>query len=398
MVALSYVYRFFEGTIAKWASELKISPYAFVREWIRSLSRVVRSAPAKAMVLWSEHDGKTFIKLLKYTVDINKYFAGVQQLLAESMKHIEEKVLLSIKLGPDALRMPSEDNQDEVTRGYGLFELDSVIFEEADHPSCLFFDAVCRLGLCRKAESASGESALDWDLTSLTPWLAEITIAWENCYLLMHLLSLPARGTEQVMWQHANSMESPRHLFFSKNAGTLVTKSNYNKGSTTTGIYKHIVRVIPPPVAQMLTILLRIVRPIELMAVLQFNAPTEEVAASFAENYSTRLFVTGGKAWDADKVSQIIQKWFTATLHVPFGMRLHRHFAQALQRRYISYQEGSSLGAAANIAFGHNAETAEMHYAREEGSLNIPASLQMKFEQVGTDWIKMHLIDSYTKA
>jgi hypothetical protein len=348
--------------------------------------------------LWSEHNGKTFIKLLKYTVDINEYFSGVRQLLAESTKHLEEKVLLGIKLGPDAQRMPSEDNQDEVTRGYGLFELDTMVLEEADHPSCQFLDALCRRGLCRQGESASGESTLDWDLTSLTPWLAEIAKAWENCYLLMHLLSLPARGAEQVMWQHANSMESIRHLFLSKNAGTLVTKSNYNKGSTMTGIYKHIVRVIPPPVAQMLVILLRIIRPIELMTVLQFYAPTEEAVAAVTEIYSARLFVSYGKAWNADKVSQIIQKWFTATLRVPFGMRLHRHFAQALQRRYISYKEDGSLGAVANLAFGHNAETAEMHYAREEGNLTIPSSLQMKFEQIGADWIKIHLDNSSTKA
>lgn len=345
-----------------------------------------------------EHDGKTFVKLLKYTVNINEYFSGVRLLLAGSMKHLEEKVLLGIKLGQDAQKIPSKDCQDEATRGYGLFELDAGVFEEADHPSCQFLDALCTHGLCRQGESTSEESALDWDTTGLALWLADIAIAWQNCYLLMHLLSLPARGSEQVMWQHANSMESIRHLFLSKNAGTLVTKSNYNKGSTVTGIYKHIVRVIPLQVARMLTILLRIIRPIELMAVLRFNAPTEEAAAAVTEIYRTRLFVTCGKAWHPDQLSQIIQKWFTATLHVPFGMRLHRHFAQALQSQYVSYKEDSSLAAVANLAFGHNAETGEMHYAREDGNLTMPVSLQVKFERVGADWIRMHLDDPSTST
>jgi hypothetical protein len=229
-----------------------------------------------------------------------------------------------------------------------------------------------------------------WDTMALHEWLSDISTTWKLVYLLMHLLAFPARGSEEEMWQHANDCESPRHLFLSQNLGTLVTKSNYNKGSTLTGIYKVIIRVIPYELAEIITILLRVVRPVELMAVLKFQSGTAERTKQIVDHYQQRLFVTLGEPWTSDHMSSILQTWFQDQLQVPFGMRLHRHFAQALQRKYFAYKDASPLAEAANLAFGHTQETADMHYAREAGNLAVPETLQHKFEKVGSEWIDWH--------
>jgi hypothetical protein len=41
------------------------------------------------------------------------------------------------------------------------------------------------------------------------------------------------------------------------------------------------------------------------------------VGQYYTEEWARKKFVTYGRAWDTEKVSQIIQKWFIATLNVP---------------------------------------------------------------------------------
>jgi hypothetical protein len=218
----------------------------------------------------------------------------------------------------------------------------------------------------------------------------DVSLAWEYVYILMHLLALPARGTEEELWQHANAPESGRHLFISPSLQTLVTKSNYNKTSSSTGIYKTIIRVIPHQVSEAITILLGMVRPIELVAILQFQCSTPAQAQNVTHLYQTRLFATMGLAWDSERMSLILRTWFMRHLGVPFSMRLHRQFAQALQRKFLSYKRPNPMAEVANMALGHTQRVAEMHYAIETEDLAVPRSLLERFEAVGRDWIEWH--------
>ncbi|KAG9308156.1 hypothetical protein JVU11DRAFT_12460 [Chiua virens] len=384
--------KYVESIIREWCSELKPTPFGTIREWIRSLSRVVRNTPARANILWLSDSKKgDAVRVWNHTVYIDSYLAAVQKTLEECLTHLQEKVFLGLDVVLAGL--PAEDLQDEHTKGFSLFPLDL----EADITQANeFLNRLCmatQIGLCQKDEETGD---VVWNVTLLQTWLQDISRTWSSVYVLMHLLSPPARGTEEEMWQHSNSPESPRHLFYSQNLQTLVTKSNYNKTSSTASIYKAIIRVIPYKLALILATLLQIVRPVELAAVLQFQSGSPERALEVASLYQTRLFVSSGQTWTAEGMSQALHSWFKEKLEVPFSLRYHRQFAKALQRKYFSFQqnqvnsESAELAWAANSAFGHNEETGEMHYARLRGSLGVPQSVQEKYEMVGVKWIEWH--------
>ncbi|KAG2093716.1 uncharacterized protein F5147DRAFT_820858 [Suillus discolor] len=379
-----------EDIIEEWTAEMKNTPCGFVREWIKSLSWIVRKTPTKAIVTWLDKDDKLSVRLLTHTVNIKQYHAAVQSTLQDCIAHVRAKVLFNITLPHSSLEVPSHDDQNEDARGYGLFAFSLDANDLGD--SSVLLDSLSDLGtLCRWDDATN---RISWDTAALSRWLVDVSLAWEYVYLLMHLLALPARGTEEEMWQHANGRESRRHLFFSSKLGTLVTKSNYNKSSALTGIYKTIIRVIPYEVAKVITILLRIVRPVEIAAILQLQCSTPAHKQEVTELYQTRIFVTLGQAWDSERMSLVLRTWFMRHLKVPFSMRLHRQFAQALQRKFLSYKGQNLLAEAANLAMGHTRQTGEMHYGRETEDLAVPVSLQEHFEVVGRDWIEWHGIST----
>lgn len=372
---------------------MKNTPFGFVREWVKSLSWIVRKTPTKGMVTWLERDGIQSVRLLNYTVNIDQYRSAVQSTLRDCLAHIHSKVLFNISLPDFSLQLP-DDQQDELTRGYGLFSLsldsDNLGDSGAGAASSSLLRSLLELGtLCHLDETSQ---TISWDTVLLNQWLANVCMAWEYVYILMHLLALPARGAEEELWQHANGPESARHLFVSHALQTLVTKSNYNKTSSITGIYKTIIRVIPYQVAQAVTILLGSVRPIELVATLQFQCSSPSRAQEISDLYRTRLFTTMGQPWNSERMSLMLRSWFMKHLKVPFSMRLHRQFAKALQRKFLSYQskDSDSLAEAANLAMGHTQHVAEFHYGKETQNMEVPLSLQQKFEVVGSDWIEWH--------
>ncbi|KAG2087707.1 uncharacterized protein F5147DRAFT_727675 [Suillus discolor] len=206
---------------------MKNTPCGFVREWIKSLSWIVRKTPAKAIVTWLDQDDKLSVRLLTHTVNIKQYHAACQSTLQDCISHVHAKVLFNISLPQSSFEVPSEDDQNEDTRGYGLFSFSLDVNDSDLGDSSVLLNSLSNLGtLCRWDDATN---SISWDTAMLSQWLADVSLAWEYVYLLMHLLALPARGTEEEMWQHANGRESGRHLFFSNKLQTLVTKSNYNK-------------------------------------------------------------------------------------------------------------------------------------------------------------------------
>jgi hypothetical protein len=165
----------------------------------------------------------------------------------------------------------------------------------------------------------------------------------------MHLLSLPGRGTKEANWQCSNSVNSRWHLFLYN--GRLVTLSNYHKGSYATGIFKSILRVMPSDLGRIFGVLLRVVRPVEVVVVLQFHAKSKTMDAlakktvvqAIEDTYRTYIFVTRGSRWTSPHLSALIKSWFSERLGADLGMNLHRHFAQSLQRQFLSYPTQSPL-------------------------------------------------------
>jgi hypothetical protein len=368
-------------TIDRWGTENNISPLSNVREWMRAMSRLARNSPSKSIVVWDL--GGEHITLKNHKVSVSQYHKSIQRSLDALVRHVDTKVLWNISLPSTATSLPITDDEDVDTRGHGLFSLSSDALEATDNPASIFLQGLCEAGeVCTRSENT-----IIWHSNRLSDWLRDIATAWSELYVLLHLLSLPGRGTEEAVWQYNNSADSRRHLFLSPHLKTLVTVSNYSKTTAITGLHKYILRVIPFHLAEVITKLLRIVRPVEMIAV---ASQTPGNTDNILRIYGTYMFVSSQKVWEATVLSSLLRSWFERELQVPFGMNLHRHFAQALQRRFLSYEKDSSLADAANQAMGHGKEVGAMNYARQAGDLLIGLSEQQQFEQVGADWIRLH--------
>ncbi|KAF8121677.1 hypothetical protein EV363DRAFT_1139096, partial [Boletus edulis] len=385
--------RWLEEFIASWAmEENRVSPLSLLRRWIRALSRIARITPTATCILWDA--GNSALSIRGHVLFIEAYKSQVRNTLKVLVDSVDRDVLLGVQLPEEAYLLPKMDDDDINTRGYGLFTATREALGEAlttgNHPSCAFLMSLLQSGtLCQ-----IHDGVIRWDSKQLAVWLMNIADAWSTVLVLLHLLSLPARGTEEIIWQHANSVSSPRHLFLSPHLRTLVTQSNYSKTTALTGLYKYIIRPIPFILAKVIGILLQIVRPIEMMAVLS-HAPGQD-EEQIRENYSTYMFVIAGKLWKKNGLSMALKAWYMKWLKVPFGLNLHRHFAQALQRKFHSYRNQdseSSLEEVANKGFGHSREVADVNYAREPGDLAIATSDRQRFEEVGTAWIEWYGID-----
>jgi len=373
-----------EDIISKWVAEKRISPFAEVRNWIRALSKIARNAPAPAMVTWDE-DGNR-LKLHGHIIDITLYKAELHRTLTDTIAYFHEKVLRGIQLPQTAFELPNEDDYDQTTRGHGLFAFSDNDAQNPDHPATIFMQELSLQGtLC---QYKNGE--LLWDREEVSYWQVHVSFCLSQIYVLLHLLSPPGRGTEEALLQYVNSTETRRHLFRSQTLNTLVLISNYDKGAYLSGIYKCIIRVIQYQVAGLLSAFLRVVRPIELALALKFQIVAEK--SKVMALYQERIFVSFGKAWESRRLTGIIYDWYTSHLGLPIGIHLHRHFAQALQRRLyprsnLADQALQKLNEAANLALGHGKEAGEMNYARDHSDV-LQMSQQEMFERVGKDWLQ----------
>jgi hypothetical protein len=338
------------------------------------------------MVVWDEPGCK--VRLYGHVIDVAKYKAKLHNTLQDTIDQMHKKVLRGLTLPSSSLGLPDKDDYDQTTRGHGLFPFSLADFKNPEHPASFFFEALCSQGtLCKSTQ----DGILSWDHNEVTKWLGDVAATLSQIYLLLHMLSPPGRGTEEVLWQHANSAESRRHLFCSQTLNTLVMIGNYDKGTAATGLYKCIVRVIPCQVAALLSTFLRVVRPVELLLTLTFLGGNMEKERQLTHLYRTRLFVSFGKPWDPQHLSDIIQDWYLSNLEIPVGLRLHRHFAQALLRQLYSKSaidpSTQLLSKTANLALGHGREAGEMNYARQDSDV-LTMTQHEHFERVGKHWIE----------
>lgn len=312
--------------------------------------------------------------------------------LDELETFVEETVLFGISLdaiGVSCKLHDSMDSGDDTTPDYGPFSSpDSKTLDNPD--SDKFFRALVKLGgrsPCHKA----GEN-IEWDHAKSMKWEADIHHALQHLYLQIHCTGgLAGRGTEEALLNYTNEeFGSRRHLRVLK--GTCGFDHNYHKGALVTGMYKNVFRLLPYRVARILFILLRIIRPIQLMALLIFIVPAgKQHVQNATALYKTRIFVSWNKAWTNSLLSSILMAWFKKNLGFPMGLRMYRHFATALQRRYIKYlkhDNPKSIQGFADAQAGRTQKTSFLNYAIEKNK-SIPESRIHDFELVSAYWHEM---------
>lgn len=354
--------------------QTNISPLACVREWISKLSWFVFNTAPVDRVSWV---GETML-LDQHSINIPKVITAVHTTLAGLRKHVHEKVLFGIKVD---FELPTADNTSEGTHGYTLFGPQKESNENKQ--SAAFLRALLQAKkLCRRAPNGT----IIWDIGEVTQWLLDIGRSWRDVYCLLHILSLPGRGTEELLFQWGNTGETRRHLYLIKYVMGLI--SNYHKGHSTTGLYKQILRLIPNELGYLMAILLRIVRPVEVIAIAKYFVDKKDQIA-VKKLYRTRIFVSNGKVWRKGVMSQSLKAWWMKHMDLPIGLRLHRQFAVSLQRNKLNYRKDDPRRAAAQQALAHGRMADELNYGKKKGDSNMPKSRQEHFDAVSRDYLKV---------
>jgi len=309
-------------------------------------------------------------------IDIDVFFSHVGHTLQNLRVHFREKVLLGI---PTDFKLPTVDTQNEKTYGHSAFGPTDETLHNID--SAAFLGALLKDGrLCRRAQ----DGTIVWDQQHVNQWLADIHRSLSDIYCLLHIITLSGRGTEEALYQWANSAVGRRHLFLVNEIMAII--SNYHKGHQITGLYKQILRLMPNELGYILAILLRVVRPIEATVVAQFFTPDNQ-KSRMKKLYSTRIFITYGQEWNSEKLSLLIKTWWMKNMGLPIALNLHRQFTVAMQRKFLSYPKDDPRRSAAAEAFAHGDKADEMNYARKRGDPSIPLSRQALFETVCKDWL-----------
>jgi hypothetical protein len=359
-------YRPIKDIISRWAVQTEISPMGSLREWIATLSHIVFNTAPRDLISWPSN---RVMMLKNLEINIDHYFAQVRKTLQDTRIHVRERVLFNIHTD---IKLPSTDSQNETTYGHSIFGPPNGSLSNVD--SAAFLGALLKDGkLCWRGP----DGVVIWDRQRVDEWLSDINRSWSDVYCMLHILSLPARGSEEILFQWTNSHNGRRHLFVINRVMALI--SNYHKGHQVTGLYKQILRLMPNELGLIIVILLRVVRPIEAMAVGKFYTP-ESQKEIMKRRYASKIFITFGQEWKVGKLSPLLKSWWTKNMDLPVGMNLHRQFSVGLQRKLNPYNRMDPRRKTAQLALAHGEEAGDLHYAKTVGDSNIPLTKQTLFE------------------
>lgn len=348
------------------------------------------------MVQWN----KDVLLLQKYRITKDQFAHFIQDELTALEAFVENEVLLGISLEEIGVSCELHDDWDDgdlTTPGHGPFlSTENRTLDNTD--SNKLMRALIKVGERGPVRKVRGH--MEWDKTKSNRWLMGNSMALQRTYCLVHSTSgISGRASEEAPIQWTNEeYGSPSNIRIRKR--TIAIDTSYHKGTLFTGLYKNILRLLPYRLARILFILLRVVRPIELIPILRFWVP---VSANNAHSdavmklYRTRVFVSWGKAWEANYLSSVLKAWFNKGLDIPMGIRMYRHFATALQRKYIRYiqhHEPEDIQAAADAQAGRTVKTSNAHYAVEKKSEN-PTKRIRDFELVSAYWHEMCGLETY---
>lgn len=259
---------------------------------------------------------------------------------------------------------PRMDNEDEKTPGYCPIFSDSSS-ETLDNPDS---DALLRsLVEIGALGSKLGQSEVIWDREKCTQWLSYLQEAWKLVFCLIHTTcGSPVYSSEACAYQISNSEDQSRHLHTIDQRFAIVT--NYARGNSKYS-RKH-VYLIPKRLSRIIQILLRVVRPLELYFLLDFDIEGGKEWAAL-EAHKTFLFVTSGKRWKPEDLQSQLSVWFKQGLGVSLTFNTYKRLFELIHGKQIQGCVRDPIAEAADKQTGHHPLASDHSYARLHGTSQL---------------------------
>ena len=260
------------------------------------------------VIEWIDDDT---VKILAAEINKNDLAKRLETSMTKLEEFVKEKILFGISLESLGISFDfsrHRDTGDEQTRGYspiGSVDLEGESFTISNEDSDKLLNAMVETGALGLQMTENEEVV--WERGLTTEWVANIHNAWTEFYPLKHQSAgPPGRGTEEALFNARNTENGRRHVYFKDN--TIGFGSNYHKGHLASGVYKYILRLIPYRLAVIFMILIRVVRPIELMALMEFHIRPDDAkkAARGLSWQSLRYMGEGLDKWTFNRCTRCL--------------------------------------------------------------------------------------------
>ncbi|TFK68860.1 hypothetical protein BDN72DRAFT_858086 [Pluteus cervinus] len=397
--------------VEKYLQDNSEAPFSTIRQWLSRFNRAAANTPPPALARW---EGKG-VRVGEQHIPLPKYTALVQSQHLELEAFIEIHILFGIATIDELVEHfqlgQLKDDFTNTTRGYGIL-FDS----QAGNPIQTTQESQWFIGLmeenhCLGMHVVEGARRIEMDRNLAEAWLDRVEEAWVKFFPLAHITQgPPCQGTEESTLRVVNTADGKRNAIFDEASGTGGFNCDYHKGPASSGLYKQVLRLLPFRIWVLQWILTRIIRPINRHVESRFRIPRDAVNGMF-HAYSSSVYASSGKAWDARKISQTLSQFFEKHFGIKMGLQLYGHFASAIVCKHLTYQnprvvlsqrqihaaplahqdpgvrQVQGLVEAADRVCGHEPSVSQAHYARlpEDGDgspvqREIDRSCQTTFE------------------
>jgi hypothetical protein len=360
-------------------------------------SRAVRNRRRPQSVTWV-NDNEVIIDGKKTDIRVFRDFLHFQIQSLEDF--LIEKVLFGSdleKLGITIDFRKLGDHGDFTTIGYKPL----LVSLEGNPDSEKFLEA-----LVKKGEVVSFKGGkLVWEMEQAQLWVANINQAVQNTYAIAHITQgAPGRTTEEDKMQIANTPATRRHLIVPPNLNTLAIWSNYWKGAKISGRFKEILRVFPRVVANFIFILIRVIRPIEILFLAKhLTLASDRIKMTTA--YDSSLWASLGAPMHATTMRASLAHFFAlpgkdgnpiSGLNdgFPLNVRFYRQLTATIQRRHLpgspkyTQQIANSQTSAGDMQAGRTEATSHQNYAVEKSTIDMEPGFTAHYLAYSKAWHK----------
>jgi len=245
------------------------------------------------------------------------------------------------------------------------------------------------------------DGEIAWNFQRAQEWEADIHEAVCKAYSLSHICEgAPGRVTEEDKMLVSNTFSSHRHTVTAPGLNTLATCSNYWKGAQVSGRFKEILRVFPRAISDFIFILVRLIRPLELLFLIQ-HVVHEKARQDTIKAYSASLWTSFGQALTASAMYRSFANLMALpgndgkrTFDFAFNIRLYHQFTAAVQRRHLpgpsryTQKIANSLTSIGDLQAGRSEGTSHQHYAPEKSTVNMEPGFIAHYVAYSCDWHK----------
>lgn len=377
---------------SQYLTAYQLTPFAFVRETLRVLSYALTKKRKTATTFWK--DNSTVI-IGPQTINLSVF----RSFLSLQIEHLEDLFRTSILFGKrlDDLGITVDfrtitDNGNMTTLAYSPL-LESI---HGNRDSNILLNFM--LEEKSVVEIDPEDNKMKWDVAGAEKWLGDIHRATSWVQAAAHITQgAPGRMTEEAKSQLTNTEVGRRHLVILQSLNTLALWSNYSKTTKVTGAFKEVLRVYPHRIARLIFILVRLVRPIEVLYLIKHrHAQVPEELERVVTAYKSKLWTSFGLPFTPDQMCENLADFLMSDDGGPFpfrfGVRLYRELATAVQRRHIRIpikysravaQEGAQVG---DLQAGRSTQTSLQNYAVEKSVVDMEPGFIEHYISYSRSW------------